>query len=182
MNVSEGVLVLRSAERRDAPQLTAWWNDGDVMAHAGFPLGLGQSVETTRKQIEQNERRLGQLCIVEIGGAPVGEASFWITGNEAEIGIKICRPDCQNKGYGTRVLFLLLDYLFHDEVLSQKVRIERVIWDTNRNNKRAQHVYDKIGARRIAVVENCWTDQLGVRQSRVDYEMTRDRFEKLTGR
>ena len=41
----EGVL-LRNAEAGDAGQLAAWWNDGKVMAHAGFPLGLGTTPES----------------------------------------------------------------------------------------------------------------------------------------
>ena len=38
-------IVIRNATAADAPQLAAWWNDGSVMAHAGFPLGLGTSAE-----------------------------------------------------------------------------------------------------------------------------------------
>ena len=34
-------LTIRQAEVADAKQLAAWWNDGAVMAHAGFPNGLG---------------------------------------------------------------------------------------------------------------------------------------------
>ena len=34
-------LCIRNAEEKDCEQLAAWWNDGSVMAHAGFPNGLG---------------------------------------------------------------------------------------------------------------------------------------------
>ena len=34
-------ITIRSATLADAPLLNAWWNDGAVMAHAGFPQGLG---------------------------------------------------------------------------------------------------------------------------------------------
>ena len=34
-------LTIRQAEAADAKQLAAWWNDGAVMAHAGFPNGVG---------------------------------------------------------------------------------------------------------------------------------------------
>ena len=40
MRVDEGELTLRSATIADAEILTEWWNDGGVMAHAGFP-GFG---------------------------------------------------------------------------------------------------------------------------------------------
>ena len=38
-------LTIRQAEAADAKQLAAWWNDGAVMAHAGFPNGLGTTEE-----------------------------------------------------------------------------------------------------------------------------------------
>ena len=38
-------LTIRQAEVADAKQLAAWWNDGAVMAHAGFPNGLGTTEE-----------------------------------------------------------------------------------------------------------------------------------------
>lgn len=40
-----GKLTIRQAEAADARQLAAWWNDGAVMAHAGFPNGLGTTEE-----------------------------------------------------------------------------------------------------------------------------------------
>ena len=38
-------IVIRSALPEDAPQLCLWWNDGAVMAHAGFPNGIGTTAE-----------------------------------------------------------------------------------------------------------------------------------------
>lgn len=42
-------LVIRNADKHDSHILAKWWNDGTVMAHAGFPNGLG----TTSEEIEQ---------------------------------------------------------------------------------------------------------------------------------
>lgn len=42
-------LTIRQAEVADAKQLAAWWNDGAVMAHAGFPNGLGTTEEEVVK-------------------------------------------------------------------------------------------------------------------------------------
>jgi RimJ/RimL family protein N-acetyltransferase len=52
----------------------------------------------------------------------------------------------------------------------------RIILDTNLNNLRAQHVYESLGFRKLRVNENSWQDQLGVWQSSVDYELTKDAF------
>ena len=45
MNLQFRNLTIRTAVPSDAAQLTAWWNDGTVMAHAGFPNGLGITVD-----------------------------------------------------------------------------------------------------------------------------------------
>ena len=42
-------LTIRQAEVDDAKQLAAWWNDGAVMAHAGFPNGLGTTEDEVVK-------------------------------------------------------------------------------------------------------------------------------------
>lgn len=38
-------IVIRNASADDAETLCRWWNDGKVMAHAGFPKGLGTTVQ-----------------------------------------------------------------------------------------------------------------------------------------
>ena len=179
IRIEQGAIVLRSAEMKDAPLLNAWWNDGAVMAHAGFPLGLGQSMEETEEAIRSYAGKLSQLCIIEIDGQPVGEMSFGIGGHEAAPGWKICNPAFQNQGYGRRIIRMTWDYLFQDEALNAAMPIGRLVWDINLSNTRAQHVYEILGARRVGVRENCWEDQLGQMQSAVDYELTRAMYEEL---
>jgi hypothetical protein len=37
MNLVFENITIREATLQDAGQLACWWNDGAVMAHAGFP-------------------------------------------------------------------------------------------------------------------------------------------------
>ena len=53
MRIQHKNLTIRQAEVTDAKQLAAWWNDGAVMAHAGFPNGLG----TTEEEVVKGLRR-----------------------------------------------------------------------------------------------------------------------------
>ena len=53
MERSHNDISIRSARREDAGLLCKWWNDGSVMAHAGFPNGLGTTVEEVQDQIEK---------------------------------------------------------------------------------------------------------------------------------
>jgi len=180
MYLKNGNLVIRSAEVKDAVQLNTWWNDGAVMAHAGFPNGLGEALEDTIAGIKKNETYLSQRCIIEIDSVLVGEMSFYLLeGNTAEIGIKICETAYQNQGYGSKLIWMLITYLFEDEALNEKFRVHRIILDTNLKNERAQHVYEKLGFTRLRVNYGSWRNQLGVLQDSVDYEMTKEQFEKL---
>jgi RimJ/RimL family protein N-acetyltransferase len=63
---------------------------------------------------------------------------------------------------------MLINYLFTE------MKVEKIILDTNLNNTRAQHVYEKIGFRKTAVRINSWKDQLGALQSSVEYELKKE--------
>ena len=164
MKVQYKHLTIRDAVAADAEQLTAWWNDGAVMAHAGFPNGLGTTVEKViaglgngRLVMEESERLIGEACYRKVGEAI------------AEIGIKICETDCQNRGLGRVILSMLISWLFAQG-------FEKIVLDTNLTNKRAQHVYESLGFKKLRVNIDSWTDQLGNKQSAVDYELTEDNF------
>ncbi len=176
MKIKSENLVIRSAIEGDAEHLAAWWNNGEVMAHAGFPHGLGISIEETRRLIARNEIERGQRCILEVDGLRIGEMSYQIENSTAEIGIKVCEAHWQNQGLGTRFLRTLIAYLFGEENRNQDQPIEKIILDTNLNNSRAQHVYEKLGFNKVRVNEKAWQDQLGEWQSSVDYELSRTAF------
>lgn len=76
MRIEKDNIVIRSANLKDAEILNHWWNDGSVMEHAGFPNGLGQSMEETIECVKRNEGHISQLCIIEIDGKPVGELNY----------------------------------------------------------------------------------------------------------
>ena len=46
--------------------------------------------------------------------------------------------------------------------------------DTDLENKRAQHVYEKIGFQKVSINEHSWIDQLGNDRSSVSYLMHQD--------
>ena len=133
MEIRFGNILLRSALPSDAPMLARWWNDGTVMAHAGFPKGLGITEEEVLHGIGEG------LLIIEEDGKSIGEASFCaLDETRAEMGIKICAFECQNRGLGRTVLSMLIRHLFD-------VGFEKIMLDTNLSNVRAQHVYESLG-------------------------------------
>ncbi|GKU27868.1 hypothetical protein CFB3_47350 [Clostridium folliculivorans] len=65
---------------------------------------------------------------------------------------------------------MLISYLFDN------LKVEKIILDTNINNTRAQHVYEKLGFKKIATRINSFKNQLGVFQSSIDYELINNDF------
>ena len=83
MKIQYEKLIIRQAEVADAKQLATWWNDGAVMAHAGFPNGLG----TTEEEVIEG---LGNgRMVIEESDHLIGECNYRnVADGIAEIGIK----------------------------------------------------------------------------------------------
>ena len=170
MRIEYGNLTIRNAGAQDAAQLAAWWNDGKVMAHAGFPNGLGITPEEIMQKLAGDDDNMHRRLILECGGRAIGEMNYRNQmDRSAEIGIKICDFSMQEKGLGRQYLSMLIGALFD-------MGYERICLDTNLKNIRAQHVYEKLGFEKIRVRENSWQDQLGAWQSAVDYALTQKNF------
>lgn len=163
-------LTIRNATVEDAELLSSWWNDGKIMAHAGFPNGTGETAREIAEKLGKDtdeDRRL----IIELDNRPIGEMGYGREREDtAEIGIKICDFAEQDKGYGKILLSMLIFSLFND------MGYKRIILDSNVNNKRAQHVYEELGFTKLRVRENSWKNQLGELQSSIDYELYQEDF------
>ena len=156
---------IRTATASDASLLTRWWNDGAVMAHAGFPKGLGITAQEVIESLHS-----GSLMLLW-EDIPIGEMNYRSAGPDAaEIGIKICEAGYQNRGIGKTALSLLIRELF-------SMGYAKVLLDTNLTNTRAQRVYEALGFQKVRVNPDSWQDQLGQWQSSVDYELTREKFQ-----
>lgn len=170
MKIIHNDLCIRNAESADCIQLAKWWNDGSVMAHAGFPDGLGTTAEKIQEQIQKDSDDTRRRLMIEYKGSAIGEMSYCNQGNNiAEIGIKICDTHFQEKGLGRVILSVLIGELFSRGY-------GKIILDTNLRNTRAQHVYEMLGFQKVRINENSWTNQVDQVQSSVDYELVRENF------
>lgn len=173
MNLRHQNLCIRNALPEDAALLCAWWNDGRVMAHAGFPNGLNTNEQKIAQSLGEDSDKSGRRLILEADGIPVGEMNYRSKGEKtAEIGIKICETGSQGKGYGTLFLKMLISALF-------SMGYEKIVLDTNLQNTRAQHVYEKLGFKKLRTHQDAWQDQLGKWQSSVEYRLLSAWFEPL---
>lgn len=163
-------LTIRNATIDDSTLLSAWWNDGRIMAHAGFHYGTGETPSQIAQRlfIDQDETH---RFIIEYREIPIGEMSYRDVGHgTAEIGIKICNETYQNLGLGRIVLSMLISELF------DHIGYSRIILDTNESNKRAQHVYETLGFQKERVRPNAFRDDTGVWQTAVDYSLEKCDF------
>jgi len=169
MNLSKNNLTIRNAMPSDAAQLCTWWNDGRIMAHAGFPNGLGTTADEIARSLATDNDETHRRHVLELDGKPIGEMNYRNKGGGiAEIGIKICDFTLHEQGLGTKFLTMFIDALF------TYYGYDKIILDTNVKNTRAQHVYEnKLGFKRVQVNENAWQDQLGEMQSAIDYELAK---------
>lgn len=182
MRLEQGKLCIKNAEKEDCRQLVSWWNDGAVMAHAGFPNGLGTNEEKVQKQIAADSDDTRRHLVIWYDGNRIGEMSYANLGDSleetgedtienrtADIGIKICNSTFQEKGLGKIVLSMLIRELFSRGYT-------KIVLDTNLKNKRAQHVYERLGFQKVNIRMDAWIDQVGEKQSVVDYELTKEHF------
>ena len=182
MRLEQGKLCIKNAEQEDCKQLVSWWNDGAVMAHAGFPNGLGTNEEKVQKQIAADSDDTRRHLVIWYDGNRIGEMSYANLGDSleetgedtienrtADIGIKICNATFQEKGLGKIVLSMLIRELFSRGYT-------KIVLDTNLKNKRAQHVYERLGFQKVNIRMDAWIDQVGEKQSVVDYELTKEHF------
>ena len=170
MNLTYKDITIRNAVSSDAEQLANWWNDGAVMAHAGFPNGLGTTAEEIAVDLANDSDNTRRRLILLFQNSPIGEMVYRNIGeNTADIGIKICEFPHQEKGIGRIALSLLIQYLFDNSY-------HKITLDTNLRNTRAQHVYEKLGFRKLRINVDSWRNQLGELESSVDYELTKENF------
>lgn len=160
-------LTIRDATVADAATLCGWWNDGRIMVHVGYPEGMNINEAKVRQALMADTDGTHHQLILEVDAMPVDEIHYRDKGNDTvDIGIKIGALDHQGRGYGTLFLKMFISGLFANGY-------EKITLDTSLANTRAQHVYEKLGFQRQRVNINSWTDQLGVPQSSVDYQLLR---------
>lgn len=165
MNITYQDLCIRNAEAEDCQQLAKWWNDGEVMANAGFPNGLGISEREIEVQIANDSDDTKRRLMVEYQGKAFGEMVYSVYDHvNVKIGFNFCEKAFRGNKLGRIVLSMLIDELFHRGA-------KKIFLDTNLHNTQAQYVYDILGFKRVGIRENAWRNQVGELQTFLDYEL-----------
>lgn len=169
MEVKYRNITIRDAKKEDARTLLLWWNNGKVMEHAGFPHGLETTEERIVLSLEKNDNNFRH--IIEYNNVPIGEMNYIeLKDNVCDIGIKICEFNYQNKGLGKKILSLFIKELF------TTYNFNKIILSTDLRNLRAQHVYERLGFKKVNIFYDSWLDQEGKSRTSVCYELKEKDF------
>ncbi len=136
-------IILRAIEREDLPNYVQWFNDPVVLEYFGahLPLSLAQE-----EGWYENMLRDSSVCnfAVEFEGQHIGGGGFSsIDGRHrnAEVGLFIGVPELWDQGLGRDALETLIRFGF------QQLNLHRIYLRVFVENKRAVHMYEKVGFR-----------------------------------
>ncbi|HEX2916506.1 MAG TPA: GNAT family protein [Chloroflexia bacterium] len=126
------------------PLYTRWMNDFAVVTTLGVvpsPVTLERETEWFNSSTSNNQERQFTIYVREnmlpIGNAALKDIDFRL--QRAEFGILIGEKECWNKGYGTEVANLLLDYGFN------AMGLHSIYLAVLSNNPGAIRAYEKAG-------------------------------------
>jgi RimJ/RimL family protein N-acetyltransferase len=136
--------ILRTVRLSDAPRFVKWFNDPEVNKFLLVrEMNLRDEKEWIKNRLKkQNSKGNPFFCIDTKQGVHIGSASLEVKSFHnrcAGFGIVIGDKNYWNKGYGSEVVKLIIEYGF------KKLKLHRIELDVYGYNKRAQKVYKKLG-------------------------------------
>ena len=137
---------LRAVENSDLPQFVGWLNDPEVIQNLAIYAPLSMADEESwfegMRARPADERPLVIEAQLEADWVMIGTCGFhnidWRS-RSAEVGIFIGDKSCWDRGYGTRIMKLLVQYGF------ETLNLNRIMLDVYETNPRAIRAYQKAG-------------------------------------
>ena len=140
---------LRAAESEDIPLFLKWINDEEVTENLEliYPMSRAEEDQWYTNMIERPAAE--HIMVIEVQQKPQGKANIPIgtcqffnidwRNRSGELGIMIGEKECWDQGFGTETMGLLLKHGFNS------LNLHRICLQVFAHNKRAIHVYEKIG-------------------------------------
>lgn len=134
-------VTLRPPKISDAPACVRWFNDPRINIYIGRQrkLTLKDEFKFLRKMRKDKDNY--NYAVINEAGRHIGMAGFTIYRKDkrARFGITIGEIKEWGKGYGQEITQLLIDFAFG------RLGINRFELEVFEPNKRAQHIYKKLG-------------------------------------
>lgn len=87
---------------------------------------------------ELNDNPFSFYYVYVLNKTVIGYIGFRVYDDQAEMMNFVVNPDYQNEGYGSQLLTYCLDEL-------EKKHVKTISLEVRKSNKKAQHVYEKVG-------------------------------------
>ena len=136
---------LRELQREDLPTINTWRNRPELISFLGAPfrfinLEVDEAWFDHYMRSRQNTIRCAIVCEDEdkIRGL-VSLTGIDFINQSAELHIMIGDTDNQNRGMGTFAVQAMVEHAFYN------MNLHRISLEVLADNKRAQHVYEKVG-------------------------------------
>jgi len=140
---------LRAAEREDIPIFLKWINDEEITENLEllYPMSRTEEEQWYDKMLTRPDAE--HIMVIEVQqtskgetNIPIGTCKFFNIdwrNRSSELGIMIGEKAFWNQGFGTETMRLLLRHGF------STLNLHRIWLQVFANNKRAIHVYEKVG-------------------------------------
>jgi len=167
---------LRLVEKEDVPLLAQWLNDAEFAGdYQHFPDQISRA-ELEKRILEQKlyQTEWVDFIIEKKDGTKIGWACHYVSAPNfgwTEIGYAIILSE-RNKGYGTEVIKILVDYLF---LTREIVRIQAVV---NLQDVASQRVLEKAGFKKEGTLRKALWDSKGKWADGYIYSILREEWKE----
>ncbi|TDL31548.1 N-acetyltransferase [Jeotgalibacillus sp. S-D1] len=152
-------LAVRYLTKKDVPLLAKWLSDPKVLSYyegRDNPFDEKRVLEKFFRELN-NEAK----CIIEYDHEPIGYLQYYEVDNGTKFMYGVNDKKCVfgmdqfvgetaywNKGIGTRLIGEMTEYLFVE------YKADSIVMDPQVRNKRALHVYEKCGFKKVKCMPN----------------------------
>ncbi|MDD2758533.1 MAG: GNAT family protein [Patescibacteria group bacterium] len=134
-------ITLRQPKLSDAALCVRWFNDPKVTIYLGRQqkLAMKDEIEYLKKMIRDKDNY--NYSVINENGKHIGMAGFHLKRKDkrATYGITIGEKKEWGKGYGQEITEIIIDFVF------RKLKVNRLDLKVFEPNKRAVHIYEKMG-------------------------------------
>lgn len=165
---------LRELSKRDIPTINKWRNDPQLISCLGAPFRyINEDVDYSWYESYMSNRNRAVRCAIVndedniLGIVSLTNVDF--INQSAELSVMIGEDGDRNKGIGSFAVRTMVEHGFYN------MNLHRIYLTALENNKRACHVYEKVGFKKEGLLRDA-TFKNGVYMNMYHYSIIREEY------
>lgn len=153
MRINKDHITIRIIEKDDMPFIQKLWGDKETMLSSGGVYNVTDEMYDQLFEVLNNGEDINNHYIILLDDEPIGDLNIRKYSEEQKVchaDFKLIQPK-RNKGYGKKVLDLLLDYYFN-ELKGDELYFELWLIDYFVKNKLIEYGFEEKSVNEDAVV------------------------------